>query len=260
MRYFRIFWKYVSLDLSSEFRYKLNIAMKFLSLIIMDFIGPLIALLIYANTLGIPGWTLYEFLLFQGTLTIVLGLGHAFAFRFAWEVMDMVRHGELDKIMVKPLKPLTNLMLGSFNFPGVAEITAGLVIIVIALSNLNLGFTWNYIPYIMFILLGVLFQLGVATLISASAILFIKSWALFDVWFHTINFARYPAMIFSLGIRFIITFIFPIAVASFFPAAALLGRLSLWETTLPMLSVIVFYIVTRIFWYMAMRKYTSAGG
>ncbi len=260
MRYLKIFWKFVSLDLSSEFRYKLNIVMKFLSLIVMDFIGPLIALLIYSNTLGIPGWTLYEFLLFQGTLTLVLGLGHSFAFRFAWEVMDMVRNGELDKVMVKPLKPLTYLMLGSFNFPGMAEIFAGLVIIIYALLNLNLGFTLNYIPYIAFILLAVLFQFGVATLISASSILFIKSWALFDIWMHMINFARYPSIIFSVAIRFLITFIFPVAIASFYPAAALLGRLSLAETLLPMLAVILFYIVSRLLWYLAMKKYTSAGG
>ncbi len=260
MKYFRIFSKFVALDLSSEFRYKLNIVMKFISFIIMDFIGPLVAILIYTNTLGIPGWNLYEFLLFQGTLTLVMGLGHTFAFRFAWEVMDMVRNGEFDKIMVKPLKPLTFLMLGSFNFPGVAEVFAGLVILIIALMNLNLGFTWNYVPYVIFIFLGVLFQLGVATLISAMAFLFIKSWSLFDIWFHMTNFARYPSIIFGMAIRFIITFIFPVAVASYFPAAALLGRLSLLEILLPMLAVIMFYLVTLLFWKFAMKKYNSAGG
>ncbi len=260
MNYLKIIWQFVALDLSSELRYKINICMKFLSLIVMDFIGPLIALLIYSKTLGIPGWSLYEFLLFQGTLTLVLGLGHTFAFRFAWEVMDMVRHGEFDKILVKPLKPLNYLISGSFDFPGLAEITAGIVIIVIALINLEIGFTWNYIPYVMFILLGWLFQLGVAIFIAALAFLVIKSWALFDVWFHLINFARYPSIIFSVGIRFFITFIFPIAIASYYPAAVLLGRLSFIETVLPMVAVIVFFIISIIFWNIAMKKYSSAGG
>lgn len=260
MSYWNIFWKFVALDLSSEFRYKFNIVMKFLSLIVMDFIGPMIAILIYSNTLGIPGWTLYEFLLFQGSLTLVLGLGHAFVFRFAWEVMDMIRNGEFDKIMVKPLKPLTFLMLGSFDFPGLAEIFAGLVIIVVALVNLGLGWTWYYIPFVIFILLAVLFQSGVSILISALAFLFIKSWALFDVWFHLVNFARYPAVIFSVAIRFFIMFIFPIAIASYFPSAILLGRLSIIEMIVPAIAVIVFYILTRLFWHYAMKKYSSAGG
>ena len=97
-------------------------------------------------------------------------------------------------------------MLGSFDFPGLAEIFAGLVIIVVALVNLGLGWTWYYIPFVIFILLAVLFQSGVSILISALAFLFIKSWALFDVWFHLVNFARYPAVIFSVAIRFFYTF------------------------------------------------------
>lgn len=260
MKYAKIFLKFVSLDLSSDFRYKLNILIKFISLITMDLIGPLVGLLIYSTTTGIPGWSFYEFLLFQGTLILVLGLGHTFVFRFAWEVMELVRHGEFDTIMVKPLKPLVYLMLGSFNFTGFAEITAGISVITYALVNLNIGFTWNYIPYIIFILLGVLFQLGVATLISAMAFLFIRSWALFDIWFHLVNFARYPTIIFSLGIRFIITFIFPIAVASYYPVMVLVKGMSFIEMIKPMIAVIVFFLVTLMFWNFAMKKYASAGG
>ncbi len=262
IRYGKIYLKFVALDLSSELRYKLNIVMKFISLITMDFIGPLIAILIYSSTqgLGIPGWSFYEFLLFQGTLTLTLGLGHAFAFRFAWEVMDMVRHGEFDRIMVKPLKPLTYLFLGSFDFPGCAEIMAGLVIIIIALLNLKLGATMYFIPYVIFILLGYLFQLSVGILIASIAFLFIQSWALFDVWRHLTNFARYPSIIFSLTIRFVISFIFPVAIASYYPAATLLGRLSTIEMILPMIAVVIFFIVSLIFWKFAMKKYSSAGG
>ena len=55
-RNFKLLWKSWALEISSHMAYKGNFAIKMLAFVIMDMIGPLVALLIYQNP--------FQFLLF----------------------------------------------------------------------------------------------------------------------------------------------------------------------------------------------------
>ena len=67
-------WKYwmknLALELQKEMIYKLNFFLKVVGLVLADIVAPLITLLIYRSTPGIPGWTFEEFILFQGSFIL----------------------------------------------------------------------------------------------------------------------------------------------------------------------------------------------
>ncbi len=56
------------------------------------------------------------------------------------------------------------------------------------------------------------------------------------------------------------TFVFPIGLASFYPAQALLGLVSPGMLALLALIAISFFVVSLLAWNSGMKKYQSAGG
>jgi ABC-2 type transport system permease protein len=61
-------------------------------------------------------------------------------------------------------------------------------------------------------------------------------------------------------VRFLFTFVMPIAVMTTFPAQALLGTISTRATVGAFVAAIGFAILARMVWLRSIGRYTSAGG
>ncbi|MBW3014784.1 ABC-2 family transporter protein [Candidatus Woesearchaeota archaeon] len=258
-RYLKVWLRAIGLELSKHMAYKANFFLKVLAVMVMDVVGPLVVLLIYQSTPGIPGWTFPQFILFQGTLTLIFGIGHMFMVMIPVYCIEEVRDGTFDKVLTKPFKPLTYLTLTSADIDGVGEVIVGLGLIIWAFGALQPGFGINFLFYLLLLAVALLFEYAAHVLIASMAFLAVKSWALFDVLFRLKMFGRYPTSIYNPGLQLFLTFIFPIAIAAFYPAEVLLRGFNismLWVVG----AVVVFFIVTKLLWALAMRRYTSAGG
>lgn len=260
MKYPRLWIKHFALELSSEMAYKWNFIINIISLISLDFIGPLIALVIYTSTSGIPGWSLYEFLFFQGTLIFVLGVAHLMILGIPIAVVDMVRKGTLDKLLTRPYNVLLYVASSSIDLDGIAEMSVGLFLVIYTSIILNLHFSYLIFVYIFLVLVACLFQYALSIFISSLSFLFVKSHALLDLIGNLTDFARYPTTIFPGSIRFFITFLFPITISSFYPSEVLLHSLNLTNVISVVLAVIIFFLISLAAWTLGIRKYTSSGG
>ena len=261
MSVLKIVKRAIIMRVSEDLAYKWNFFIKFIAMMLQDFIGPLVILLIYTTTAGIPGWSFYEFILFQGTLTLVFGLGHLFAVMIPVEVMHSVRKGTFDKFLLKPINTLVYLTASAFDWDGLAQILVGVSLIIFAFVKINLTvLSSNFVLYLLLILVGFLFQYAMMILISALTFLWVQSWALLDLFFKLTDFARYPSGIYGGSLQFFLTFLFPIAISAFFPVEVLLRGFNAILLLKVIVPVIAFFIVSLFLWKLAMRKYTSAGG
>lgn len=260
-RHLTLLSKAWALEISSQMAYKANFVTKILSIMLMDIVGPLVVLLIYTNTAGVPGWSFEEFILFQGTMTLVFGFGHAFVVMMPVRVLEDVREGHFDQHLIRPFNTLTYFLFSSPDLDGTAEIFVGLVLISWAFVKLGLSIlSLHFLIYVFLILIAFLFQCAIMIMISALAFLFVKSFALFDIMFTLSNFARYPLNIYSGGFEFFLTFLFPIAISAFYPVEVLLRGLTFLNMLKVILPVVVFFFVSIWFWNTAMKKFSSAGG
>lgn len=260
-KFFRILSKTVGMSLAGEMVYQWNFYIKAFAMVLSDFIGPILTLLIYSTTLGIPGWSLNEFLLFQGTLILVFGLGHTFVLRFPYEIIHCIREGEFDKYLVKPYNTLLYILAESFLIDGLPEIFAGLLLITYSMIMLNLSlFSLNFLAYVLLVFTGFLMQIAVTIFISSLSFLVVRSEALMNLYFKVSDFIRYPLNVYAVGIQLALTFLFPIAVSSFYPATALLKGFDALFMFKVLVPAIVFTAVSVMLWNAAMKKYTSAGG
>ncbi|MFH1456433.1 MAG: ABC-2 family transporter protein [archaeon] len=261
MSLLKVFGRSLVLDIATDMAYKLNFVIKLIAVGLWDLIGPLLMLFIYQTTVGIPGWSFEQILLFVGTFNFVFGISRVFFIRLPGIVLYNLKEGLLDKFLVKPYNPLAYLTAIAVDPLGFADMFVGLVVIVYALVKLNIViFSWNFLLYLFLMIFGIMFLYSLIVLVASFAIIFIKSWALFDIFFNVLAFGRYPLSIYGTGFTFALTFLFPIAIVANFPVEALLTGLSFLTILKVTLPVLAFFMLSVTFWHFAIKKYSSAGG
>jgi len=256
-----LLWKNsLKLALSAELAYKANFFIRCVGMLIFGLFGPLLAILIYSNTSGIPGWTFWEFLLFQGIGVLIWGLGELFLFGFVWEIMESIRHGVFDRVLVRPFNSLLFLTFTSIDLDGAPKVLLGLFLIVLSLVKISGITAIGMAAFALMILLALTFMYAFAIFVASLAFLVTKSFGLFSLFVTAEEYTKFPLTVYGPVIGFIFTFVLPFGLATFYPAQAILGRLA-WSTAGWMaLSVLGFLGVALLVWRTAMKRYSSAGG
>jgi len=257
----KLLFKSIETELNKEMVYKWNFIIKVLSLVSVDIVSPLITLLIYRTTLGIPGWSFEQFILFQGTFIFVMGFNRLTQIAFAWKVIYEVREGTFDKFLIKPFNTLIYLSVTSWDLEGIGDLIVGILLLSWSFAKLGVHIiSFNFLAYAFLVLVAMLFTYSIMVLISSLSFIVVKSFALFDIFFNLIETGRYPATIYNYGFRYFVSFFFPIAIASTFPATALLKGYSLLGVLELSAPVFIFFGISVLLWSFAMKKYSSAGG
>jgi ABC-2 type transport system permease protein len=261
MKYFSLAAKTAQIYLNKELAYKVNFIITMFAMMVGDLVGPMIALIIYSTTIGIPGWTLEQFLLFQGTLITVYGIGRALTGNFFWIAFEAINRGEFDKFLLKPYNSWLYLMTMSIDWNGFFESVLGIIIIAYSVMKLQIQvFSFGFLVYLMLMAAGILFQFAIITLITAGSFIAVKNESLVLLYMKLADFARYPLTVYGVGLQFFLTFLFPVAVSSFYPVEALLRGMSITGIASVVLPVLVFFAASIYVWNRVIRKYTSAGG
>jgi len=260
-RHWALFKKAFALELAKDMAYKANFFIKFISLIFFDLIGPLVMLIIYKTTAGIPGWRFEEFILLQGTFTFVFGFSHAFLVMFPGRLIDAVRRGSFDRFLLHPYNTLTYFLLSSVNIEGFAEMLTGIALVFWACLKLGISvLSFNFLFYLLMVLGAFVFLYAAMIVVASAGILFVKSHALIDIFYRMTGFARYPLDIYGAGLTFMLTFAFPVAICAHYPVMVLLEGFDIILFAQVILPALAFFVLSLFMWRWAMKKYTSAGG
>ncbi len=261
MKYPSLALKAAQVYLNKDLAYKTNFIIVIIALMVGDLVGPTLALIIYGTTEGIPGWTIYQFLLFQGTLITVYGLARALTGDFFWIVYEAVERGEFDKFLLKPYNSWLYLMATSIDWQGFFEAFLGITIAAYTITKLQINlFSTGFVVYLLLVCAGILFHSAIVTLVTSGSFIAVKNESLLLLYQKLSDFARYPLTVYGIGLQFFLTFLFPVAVSSFYPVEALLRGMTLPTTMLVILPVLVLFALSLKGWHHTIRKYTSAGG
>jgi ABC-2 type transport system permease protein len=259
MNALKVWLKGFSLSMASEMAYRMSFILIVISIIFKDMIGPLVSLIIYSISSGIPGWTLMEFILFQGIVIFVFGVWHAFIGGISWGTSELVVEGELERVLIRPSNPLVYIASNYIDFHGIAEVVVGFIIIIFALMHLSFNFSL-LIPFILLIALALIFILSISIMMAAMAIIFVNIEAMESIIWALLSITSYPITIYKQGIKFFFTFIIPAAIASYWPAAILLGKEAVSRIYMAIIPVMIFFALSLWLWKFALKKYQSAGG
>jgi ABC-2 type transport system permease protein len=162
-------------------------------------------------------------------------------------------------VLLKPIDSQFWLSLRSFSPAGLPEFLMGLGLMIWA-ARADQG---GPMPHLVLATAVVLVAAG-ATLyalwfvLATTSIWFVKTWNATEVLRAALSAGRYPVSAFPPLVRLLFTMVLPVAFLTTVPAETLLGRSSGSWIVASLGVAIVALAISRGFWRLALRYYTSA--
>jgi len=218
----------------------------------------LVALL--TNTKTLAGFSLYQTLLFFMTFNFV-DITIQFLLRGIYLARQLVREGQFDSILVKPINPLFRVASHNIDFLDFFTLVPTIIILGIVISRLETPTTFlNLLIYFALVLNGLVVATAIHIIVAAVAV-----WTQEieqEIWIYRdlMTMGRFPLEIYSAPVKTVITFIIPVAVMVTFPAKALLGILSTQLVIVSLTIGVLLLAASLKIWSLALKNYTSVSG
>jgi len=187
---------------------------------------------VYTDSIGQgTGWGKYQFFVFFATTILVNSLVQAFFMRNFEEFSELIRTGNLDFALLKPIDTQFLISLHRVTWSAFANTFFGLGLLIYAtwqLSRTESAADWSIGPgtvllYIVYVLCGVGILYSLMLTLSSTSIWLGRNQTLYNFWFYITNFSRYPMEIYGgsfpgIALRFVFSFAIPILLAVNVPA------------------------------------------
>jgi ABC-2 type transport system permease protein len=214
---------------------------------------------VYGARRAVAGWSFPEALVVVGWFALVRAVLEGGVSPSLTAVVEHVRHGTLDFVLLKPADAQFLVSTAKFEPWRLIDVGGALAIFVYAFVELG---RW---PAPRDVALGLVFLALAVGVLYAFWILVVSA-AFWVVKVDNLSFlfqslfdaGRWPITIFGGALRFVFTFVFPIALLTTYPAMALLGKLTATNAALACLGGAAFAAVARAVWLRALANYTSA--
>jgi ABC-2 type transport system permease protein len=216
-------------------------------------------LVVYGKRDSVAGWTFEEALLVVGWFTLLKGVLEGAVNPSLSAVVEHIRKGTLDFVLLKPADAQFLVSTAKFEPSRVVDLAGGLVIFAVAFHRMG------RVPGPREVLLAVaLLACAVAVLYSlwilavSAAFVVVKMDNLSYLFVSIYDVARWPVHVFRGAVRFVFTFVVPLAVLTTFPAEALLGRIGPLRVVQIAAVAAAFAVAARVVWLRSIARYTSA--
>ena len=224
------------------------------------------------------GWTENEFFIFLGTVWIINAIVQTFFMPNAQEFSELIRTGNLDFALLKPIDTQFLVSFPRMNWASLANFFLGVVVVAFyanvltheAVNPLSLSVLQVFL-YVVFIGAGVVIMYSVMISLAATSVWLGRNQNLYMIWFYLTNFYRYPMEIYQRGVIGwglwgFFSFVVPVLVVANVPARTLAQPLresggNRWENWLILLlftMALVSLLVSRRVFRWALSSYRSA--
>ena len=259
MRLLAIIWAFVRAAVEQEVAYRAELLGNLVrSLIgIGTTIGGIAVIFAHTRTLG--GWSLDQALALLGIFTMVNGLVASVLSPSLNKVVEEVRDGTFDYILLKPVPSLFLASTRRLVVWHVADVLLGLAILLLALTRLEVAASgWGLAMFGLVMASGLTIVYAIWLALTSLVFWFVRVeniTMIFNLFFQT---GRYPVEVYPIWLRQVLTFVFPVAFITTVPAQTITGRepaVFLWLA--PLIAALSVMVAIR-FWHLGLSRYTSA--
>lgn len=215
---------------------------------------------IFTNTADLRGWTADDLLVLIGIHFFISGLVGLVIRPSMEALMEGIRLGTFDFLLTKPAD---SQLLASSRVvapQAVTDVVVGIGVMIFGMIRIGLNLDpVSVVLFLITLVAGFAIVYGFLLMLSTLAFWFVKLdniLVIFQALFG--NAGRWPVTIFPGWMRPVLTFVVPIAFAVTVPAQALTGQLSGTGALLSVGVAALFLIGSRVFWFVALRRYTGA--
>lgn len=260
-RLFRIHRIFIVQELKRMMEYKGDFIVGIIGFLMVQISNLLFLWIIFTKVPDLMGWSLYEIVFIYGMSLIPKGIDHLF-FDNLWAVGHfIVRKGEFDKYLTRPINTLFHVMAEKLQIDALGELITGIALVSITLPQLTVE--WSVLKVVLaivYIPFATLIYTGIKTATASVAFWSKRSGNIIFMFYMVSDFAKYPATIYNELVRNIITYIIPFALTSYFPAVYILtGENPLFNIGMTVLMGSALMAFGIFLWNKGTRAYESAG-
>lgn len=256
-----IYAAYFAQFMKSRLAYRMDFLIDTLAVSFSILIQMAVLTTLFSKVKALEGWSFPRVLFIYGFSLVPLGLFNLISVNLYRFSDQYIIQGKMDRVLLRPVGTLTQVLCESFNVSGLNEILLGTGVMIYAGRELGLQPGVGH-------LLGLLVLAPAAALVYAGVFLAITSVAfwyedrmgLAPPVYNLIRFSRYPITIYSMPVRVFLTFVLPFGWVAFYPATWFLGSPGFSRVALltPVVGLIVFSGAVLI-WKRGLTRYASTG-
>lgn len=279
IRYLKLYPHYFSLALKSRMIYKLDWILGLLSLVVSNAASFFVLYLSLLPVGSVGGWDLPKIMFMYGFLLIPMGIDHTLTDRL-WNYGGfLIKNGELDRILMKPVNHLFQMCAEDFQFGGVGEIILGIAFMASFGGSLAVDWSFSNVFGLIFSgLFGIVIYTSLKLFFMTPAFFTGRSLPLMSGVYNLKEYGKYPLSVYSHGgifggiMRNILIFVIPFGLIGYLPLECLLfpdeSVTLMWFSFVPNLWLVVLAIfvvgLTQIscsvaFFRFGLKHYSSAG-
>lgn len=267
--YLRVFLTFARNSLVRDMTFRGNFVIEMITSLTWMLMNLGFYLLIFRVTPAIgadTGWGRWEFFVFLATTVIVNGIVQAFFMPNMDEFSELIRTGNLDFALLKPIDTQFLVSLRRIEWSTLGNLGFALSLLALALWNLEYRPGWlEMLLYPFYVLCGVAILYSLMIVMAAFSVWLGRNQSLYEFWFYVTNFSRYPMEIYTgdLGtpLRLAFTYLIPILVVVNVPARLLAKPLRPGEWPLALFALLATaasLLVSRRLFTRALLAYRSA--
>jgi ABC-2 type transport system permease protein len=256
-----LYARFTAQNLKIKLEYKADFTIMLITGAALQLLGLLFLGALFSRIPSIQGWTMWEIVLILAAIFFTEG-AVSFAFEGVWRIVRMINLGDLDRILLRPVSPILQVVVSDLGAHGIGNMVTGTVLMAVALGRARIAWTADRILFLP-VLLGsaVVIRAAISLAANSSGFWLTSFYNTFPFMVHQMaDFAKYPATLFSEPIRFLVTAILPYAFIGYIPAVYLFDKepwgIAAWLA--PLVAVWCALLARWIF-YRGLRKYDSPG-
>jgi|HigsolmetaAR201D_1030396.scaffolds.fasta_scaffold15408_3 ABC-2 type transport system permease protein len=247
-------------QLKARLEYRRDVWLQLLTISLHLVVNLVFVWSLFVRVPTIAGWGFWEVAFLYGLMTVVMGTTQLTC-EGAWQLPSLIRKGELDRLLIRPLHPALHVLTLDVSLPGLGSLVLGLLVMLSAARELPL----NWQPWMLLYLLVVVVS---GTVIMASLNLAAAS---FSFWSDDLGtsvpfmvnrlgeLARFPLTIYPKVLSGLLMWVLPFAFIGFVPLSFLLEEKH-WIVALgaPLAAAVV-GVVAQLIFRAGLRRYESVG-
>ncbi|MBU0742731.1 ABC-2 family transporter protein [bacterium] len=256
-----IYAAYFAQFLKTRLAYRTDFLVDLLANLVSLGIQLSVLTVLFGKITSLKGWTFEQVLFIYGFSLLPLGLFNLVSINIYRFSESYIIEGDLDRVLLRPVNPLAQVLFSSFGMGGLNELFLGAAVMIYACVGLELA--PNALDVLLLVPLAVaasLVYLGVFLGLTSVSFWIEDRMGLAPPVYNIIRFSRYPVTIFSPLVRIFLTFVLPFAWVAFYPATWFVGgpeyhRIAMFT---PLVGVATFglgYLV----WLRGISRYASTG-
>lgn len=259
MRYLKLFAVFFRTSVQTDMEYRAD----FFTRIIASLLGLLTTVgglsVAFQYTATIKGWSFAQALVLLAVYYLMDGLIETFIAPNMRQIMEQVRNGTLDFVLLKPVSPQFLATFRTVNVWRLANVMVGMGLTVYTVGRLSLG-------------VGAAQAVNFAITLVAGAVIVYSLWLCLvtitfwatridnieQIVWQAFEAGRYPIEIYPAWLRGALSYVIPIAFIITVPAQALAGRVGGGFIGISVLVAFVAVMGASAFWRFGLKHYTGA--